>query len=207
MDLGARGTLFNSVYPPTPETQILSRASFTPATRVCHLLTSWDADDLVSPPPPLHHHPVKFWILGSPSQLRTVPPTSNSLARILVPASVLPSTECIPQKPAVTDLAAVQLETPWGQDPRPSRCTVGGKPRHTCLLTKKFSLKPLTSPPLNPPHQSYYSAPRSTAFFFFFAFFTGNGYIEGKELENFFQELEKARKGSGMVSPVLCRTV
>lgn len=29
--------------------------------------------------------------------------------------------------------------------------------------------------------------------------FTGNGYIEGKELENFFQELEKARKGSGMV--------
>lgn len=29
----------------------------------------------------------------------------------------------------------------------------------------------------------------------------GNGYIEGKELENFFQELEKARKGSGMVSP------
>uniref|UniRef100_A0A8C2PGI2 EF-hand domain-containing protein n=1 Tax=Capra hircus TaxID=9925 RepID=A0A8C2PGI2_CAPHI len=28
----------------------------------------------------------------------------------------------------------------------------------------------------------------------------GNGYIEGKELENFFQELEKARKGSGMVS-------
>lgn len=51
MDLGARGTLFNSVYPPTPETQILSRASFTPATRVCHLLTSWDADDLVSPPP------------------------------------------------------------------------------------------------------------------------------------------------------------
>ncbi|XP_051057518.1 calretinin isoform X2 [Phodopus roborovskii] len=26
----------------------------------------------------------------------------------------------------------------------------------------------------------------------------GNGYIEGKELENFFQELEKARKGSGM---------
>lgn len=36
---------------------------------------------------------------------------------------------------------------------------------------------------------------------FFFAVFTGNGYIEGKELENFFQELEKARKGSGMVSP------
>ncbi|ELW63035.1 Calretinin [Tupaia chinensis] len=28
----------------------------------------------------------------------------------------------------------------------------------------------------------------------------GNGYIEGKELENFFQELEKARKGSGMMS-------
>ncbi|XP_035297340.1 calretinin isoform X2 [Cricetulus griseus] len=27
----------------------------------------------------------------------------------------------------------------------------------------------------------------------------GNGYIEGKELENFFQELEKARKGSGMM--------
>ena len=38
--------------------------------------------------------------------------------------------------------------------------------------------------------------------FFFFAIFAGNGYIEGKELENFFQELEKARKGSGMVSPV-----
>uniref|UniRef100_F7GCI5 Calbindin 2 n=1 Tax=Monodelphis domestica TaxID=13616 RepID=F7GCI5_MONDO len=28
----------------------------------------------------------------------------------------------------------------------------------------------------------------------------GNGYIEGKELENFFQELEKARKGAGMDS-------
>uniref|UniRef100_A0A2K5KDV9 EF-hand domain-containing protein n=1 Tax=Colobus angolensis palliatus TaxID=336983 RepID=A0A2K5KDV9_COLAP len=28
----------------------------------------------------------------------------------------------------------------------------------------------------------------------------GNGYIEGKELENFFQELEKARRGSGMMS-------
>nr|KAF6406248.1 calbindin 2 [Molossus molossus] len=28
----------------------------------------------------------------------------------------------------------------------------------------------------------------------------GNGYIEGKELENFFQELEKARKGSGVMS-------
>ncbi|XP_029000804.1 calretinin-like [Betta splendens] len=26
----------------------------------------------------------------------------------------------------------------------------------------------------------------------------GNGYIEGKELENFFQELEKARRGAGM---------
>lgn len=36
---------------------------------------------------------------------------------------------------------------------------------------------------------------------FFFFYLTGNGYIEGKELENFFQELEKARKGSGMVSP------
>lgn len=33
----------------------------------------------------------------------------------------------------------------------------------------------------------------------FSSVFTGNGYIEGKELENFFQELEKARKGSGMV--------
>uniref|UniRef100_A0A8D0GCA8 Calbindin 2 n=1 Tax=Sphenodon punctatus TaxID=8508 RepID=A0A8D0GCA8_SPHPU len=28
----------------------------------------------------------------------------------------------------------------------------------------------------------------------------GNGYIEGKELENFFQELESARKGAGMES-------
>uniref|UniRef100_A0A9L0SRP5 Calbindin 2 n=1 Tax=Equus caballus TaxID=9796 RepID=A0A9L0SRP5_HORSE len=37
-------------------------------------------------------------------------------------------------------------------------------------------------------------------YFFFFAIFAGNGYIEGKELENFFQELEKARKGSGMMS-------
>lgn len=27
----------------------------------------------------------------------------------------------------------------------------------------------------------------------------GNGYIEGKELENFFQELESARKGAGVV--------
>lgn len=27
----------------------------------------------------------------------------------------------------------------------------------------------------------------------------GNGYIEGKELENFFQELERARKGAGVV--------
>ncbi|KAM6224893.1 calretinin isoform 3-T3 [Rhynchocyon petersi] len=31
----------------------------------------------------------------------------------------------------------------------------------------------------------------------------GNGYIEGKELENFFQELEKARKGSGMLAQIL----
>jgi len=28
----------------------------------------------------------------------------------------------------------------------------------------------------------------------------GNGYIEGKELENFFRELEIARKGAGVVS-------
>ncbi|KFQ48401.1 Calretinin, partial [Nestor notabilis] len=28
----------------------------------------------------------------------------------------------------------------------------------------------------------------------------GNGYIEGKELENFFQELESARKGAGLDS-------
>ncbi|KFV97076.1 Calretinin, partial [Eurypyga helias] len=28
----------------------------------------------------------------------------------------------------------------------------------------------------------------------------GNGYIEGKELENFFQELESARKGAGVDS-------
>ncbi|KAM9191685.1 calretinin isoform 3-T3 [Trichechus inunguis] len=31
----------------------------------------------------------------------------------------------------------------------------------------------------------------------------GNGYIEGKELENFFQELEKARKVSGMLAQIL----
>lgn len=31
--------------------------------------------------------------------------------------------------------------------------------------------------------------------------FSGNGYIEGKELENFFRELEMARKGAGVVSP------
>ncbi|KGL91868.1 Calretinin, partial [Charadrius vociferus] len=29
---------------------------------------------------------------------------------------------------------------------------------------------------------------------------SGNGYIEGKELENFFQELESARKGAGVDS-------
>lgn len=28
----------------------------------------------------------------------------------------------------------------------------------------------------------------------------GNGYIEGKELENFFRELEMARRGAGVVS-------
>lgn len=33
-----------------------------------------------------------------------------------------------------------------------------------------------------------------------FLLFTGNGYIEGKELENFFKELETARRGPGMVS-------
>ncbi|EMP42538.1 Calretinin [Chelonia mydas] len=32
------------------------------------------------------------------------------------------------------------------------------------------------------------------------AYLTGNGYIEGKELENFFQELESARKGAGVDS-------
>lgn len=83
---------------------------------------------------------------------------------------------------------------------------------HTCLLTseEKFSIKPLTSP--SPPPQSVllFSSEVNWFFvfcFFCFAFFTGNGYIEGKELENFFQELEKARKGSGMVSPVLCPIV
>lgn len=30
--------------------------------------------------------------------------------------------------------------------------------------------------------------------------FQGNGYIEGKELENFFKELEMARRGAGVVS-------
>ncbi|XP_042294687.1 calretinin [Sceloporus undulatus] len=30
----------------------------------------------------------------------------------------------------------------------------------------------------------------------------GNGYIEGKELENFFRELERARKGAGMESKI-----
>lgn len=49
-----------------------------------------------------------------------------------------------------------------------------------------------------------YSALRLTLLFSLFSIVTGNGYIEGKELENFFQELEKARKGSGMVS--LCST-
>lgn len=34
---------------------------------------------------------------------------------------------------------------------------------------------------------------------------TGNGYIEGKELENFFKELETARRGAGVVS-VCCRS-
>lgn len=29
---------------------------------------------------------------------------------------------------------------------------------------------------------------------------TGNGYIEGKELENFITQLEIARKGAGVVS-------
>ena len=29
---------------------------------------------------------------------------------------------------------------------------------------------------------------------------TGNGYIEGKELENFFRQLETARRGTGVVS-------
>lgn len=29
---------------------------------------------------------------------------------------------------------------------------------------------------------------------------SGNGYIEGKELENFFRELEIARRGAGVVS-------
>ncbi|XP_043937231.1 calretinin [Protopterus annectens] len=29
----------------------------------------------------------------------------------------------------------------------------------------------------------------------------GNGYIEGKELENFFEELERARRGAGLESP------
>ncbi|XP_072728869.1 calretinin isoform X2 [Ciconia boyciana] len=31
----------------------------------------------------------------------------------------------------------------------------------------------------------------------------GNGYIEGKELENFFQELESARKGAGVLAQIL----
>ncbi|KFV03994.1 Calretinin, partial [Tauraco erythrolophus] len=35
---------------------------------------------------------------------------------------------------------------------------------------------------------------------FFFFSSPGNGYIEGKELENFFQELESARKGAGVDS-------
>lgn len=50
------------------------------------------------------------------------------------------------------------------------------------MVTTRFALKPIAFP-------------------FFLPVSAGNGYIEGKELENFFQELEKARKGSGMVSP------
>lgn len=40
-----------------------------------------------------------------------------------------------------------------------------------------------------------------SSLFFFFSLISsaGNGYIEGKELENFFQELESARKGAGVV--------
>ena len=33
-----------------------------------------------------------------------------------------------------------------------------------------------------------------------FTSIAGNGYIEGKELENFFRELEVARRGAGVVS-------
>uniref|UniRef100_A0A8B9VGU6 Calretinin n=2 Tax=Anas TaxID=8835 RepID=A0A8B9VGU6_9AVES len=44
--------------------------------------------------------------------------------------------------------------------------------------------------------------PLGLAPFFFFSLISspGNGYIEGKELENFFQELESARKGAGVDS-------
>lgn len=46
---GSRGDTLNSIYPPTPETQILSRASFAPVIRACHLLASPDADDVLPP--------------------------------------------------------------------------------------------------------------------------------------------------------------
>lgn len=38
-----------------------------------------------------------------------------------------------------------------------------------------------------------------SSFFFSLISSPGNGYIEGKELENFFQELESTRKGAGVV--------
>ena len=74
--------------------------------------------------------------------------------------------------------------------------TVQGWP-DTCLSSAKPHFPSL---PLPPTIGLNCLALRLSAFFPF-AIVAGNGYIEGKELENFFQELEKARKGSGMVSP------
>ena len=36
-----------------------------------------------------------------------------------------------------------------------------------------------------------------------FFFLTGNGYIEGKELQSFIKELQQARKQAGLVSIIL----
>lgn len=87
----------------------------------------------------------------------------------------------------------LQLQMPEGRIRIPNS---PGLARHLLVLRKA----PLPQPPPAPTIGLNCLALRLSAFFPF-AIVAGNGYIEGKELENFFQELEKARKGSGMVSP------
>lgn len=95
------------------------------------------------------------------------------------------------QDNTVIHLGFLWLQMPGGQDPHPNS---PGLARH--LLDDQWGKQVLHEAPnlLTPPTVNLTICSLEIHLLcFFFAIFSGNGYIEGKELENF-QELEKARE-------------